>query len=82
MEPRVQANTDESDVDLAMQAKYRAYHRRQYPDNVEQCFRLTLERLRYGLMKDAHVRLTHHEVAILAEAAEALYNIYRDCRDQ
>ena len=66
--PRVQANPE------AAPTHFKDY----LPRQIEHCLRLTLERLQTGLRKDTATTLSNPEVAILAQAAEALYNIYTD----
>lgn len=43
------------------------------PQQIEHCLRLTLERLQRN-----HRELTTHDIAALAGAANALYDIYTD----
>ena len=62
--PKVQANPDVIE-------EFRA----RLPSQVELCLRLTLERLQNGLGRAAPI--TNHEVAALADAAEALHRLHQ-----
>ena len=70
--------------DTKIQQKVMAAHREafkeKFPGQVEHILRLVAERLQQGLRKDNPVELTAAEIAALAQALNAIYDIHVDLR--
>lgn len=71
-------------ADTRIQQKVMAAHReafaQKFPGQIEHCMRLVAERLQTGLRKDNPVELMPAEIAALAQALNAIYDIHVDLR--
>ena len=72
------------EADTRIQQKVMAAHReafaQKFPGQIEHCMRLVAERLQTGLRKDNPVELMPAEIAALAQALNAIYDIHCDIR--